>query len=206
LRLRTQTIIVRVMAYIGTRVEYALHCLLWLAEPLLELPSSRELAELQGISPSFLAKIFPRLEKAGVVAAAEGIRGGYRLARTPEEITVLEVFDAVEGAKPLFECQEIRGRCAVFDGKPPRWAVGGTCGIHAVMMRAEKLLRGELARTTLTMLAAGVSRKAPPEFALDVQKWLAERATSRDESRVCLLNPRSPVRRRRPAPRKEICK
>ena len=69
------------MAHLGTSVEYAMHCLLWLAGPLAEPASSRDLAELQGISPSFLAKIFPKLEKAGIVAASEGIRGGYRLAR-----------------------------------------------------------------------------------------------------------------------------
>ena len=193
----TRTTIVRVMAHIGTSVEYALHCLMWLAEPLGELPSSRELAELQGISPSFVAKIFPKLEKAGVVSASDGIRGGYRLARPPGQITVLEVIDAVEGEKPLFECQEIRGRCAVFGGKPPGWAVGGTCGIHAVMIRAEKILRSELARTTLAVLVARVSHKAPLEFALEFQKWLADRAASRGESRLSALKHRARAKGRR---------
>jgi Rrf2 family protein len=198
LSLLTRTTIVRVMAYIGTSVEYSLHCLLWLAGPLGESPSSRELAELQGISPSFVAKIFPKLEKAGIVSASDGIHGGYRLARSPGQITVLEVIDAVEGKKPLFECQEIRGRCAVFDGKPPGWAVDGTCGIHAVMIRAEKVLRSELARTTLAVLVAGVSHKAPSEFALDIQKWLADRATARDESRLSALKHRPRAKGRRP--------
>jgi Rrf2 family protein len=197
LLLLTQTNIVRVMAYIGTSVEYALHCLLWLAEPLCESPSSRELAELQGISPSFVAKILPKLEKAGIVSASDGIRGGYWLARSPGQITVLEVIDAVEGKKPLFECQEIRGRCAVFDGKPPGWAVGGTCGIHAVMIRAENILRSELARTTLAVLVAGVRHKAPSEFAFDIQKWLSDRATARDESRLSALKHRPRAKGRR---------
>ncbi len=61
----------------------------------------------QGISPSFVAKIFPKLEKAGIVRSSEGVRGGYLLARAPEEISVLEVVDAIEGRKPLFDCQEI---------------------------------------------------------------------------------------------------
>lgn len=56
---------VRVMAHIGNGVEYALHCLLWLVDPDSASLSSRELAEMQGISPAFLAKIFPRLERPG---------------------------------------------------------------------------------------------------------------------------------------------
>ena len=55
------------MAYITTSVEYGIHCLLWLVGDNQRALSSRELAELQGISPSFLAKIFPKLEKAGIV-------------------------------------------------------------------------------------------------------------------------------------------
>ena len=107
------------MAHLGSSVEYGLHCLLWLVGPLAEPASSRDLADLQGVSPSFVAKILPKLEKAGIVCASEGVRGGYRLAASPSEITVLAVVDAIEGKKPLFDCQEIRGRCAVFRGRAP---------------------------------------------------------------------------------------
>ena len=93
------------MAHLGSSVEYGLHCLLWLVDPMAGPASSRDLAELQGVSPSFIAKIFPRLEKAGIVEASEGVRGGYRLARPANEITVLDVVDAIEGKKPLFDCQ-----------------------------------------------------------------------------------------------------
>src|SRR3954468_12135682 len=99
------------MAHLTTSVEYGIHCLLWLADSGGKPLSSRDLAELQGISPSFLAKIFPKLEKAGIVEASEGVRGGYRLARSPEKISVLQVVDAIEGEKPLFDCLEIRRRC-----------------------------------------------------------------------------------------------
>jgi Rrf2 family protein len=170
------------MAHFGNSVEYGLHCLLWLVEPLPEPASSRDLADLQGVSASFLAKIFPRLERAGIVTASEGIRGGYRLARTPDQITVLDVVDAIEGEKPLFDCQEIRGRCAVFGGAPPSWSTDGVCAIHAVMVRAEQSMRRELARTTMADLARSVSRKAPAGFAAELQNWLADRANARTAS------------------------
>ena len=167
------------MAHLTSRVEYGIHCLLWLVDAGAQQPSSRDLAELQGISPSFLAKIFPRLEKAGIVAAVPGRRGGYRLAQPPAAITVLDIVDAIEGDKPLFECQEIRTRCALFDDPPPRWASNGVCAIHATMLRAERAMRDALAAETLADLAHALERKAPADFAASVERWLGDRATSR---------------------------
>ena len=62
------------MAYITSSVEYAIHCLLFLVNNEDKPLSSKDLAELQGVSPSFMAKIFPKLEKAGLVVAQEGVR------------------------------------------------------------------------------------------------------------------------------------
>ena len=69
-----------------------------------------------------------------------------------DEITQ-QIIDAIEGHKPLFECQEIRQRCAVFDTAAPDWATSGVCGVHQVMLKAEKAMRDELA----DMVRAGKS-------------------------------------------------
>ncbi len=183
------------MAHIGSGVEYGLHCLLWLVGPTPEPASSRDLADLQGVSVSFVAKIFSKLEKAGIVTASEGLRGGYRLARPADQITVLDVVDAIEGEKPLFDCLEIRGRCAVFGGKPPAWSIDGVCGIHAVMLRAERIMREELGRTTVADLARTVGRKAPANFPVEIQDWLADRVARRKE-------PPGPRARDSPLPRR----
>jgi Rrf2 family protein len=171
------------MAHITISVEYAIHGLLWLvgdgggeAEGAL---SSREIAELQGISPSFLAKIFPKLEKAGILAASEGVRGGYRLARPADEISFLQIVDAIEGDKPLFDCQEVRGRCALFADGVPGWATDGTCAVHAVMLQAEKAMRDALAAQTLGAVATRFGRKAPPSFFGAFKDWLGARQSTR---------------------------
>ncbi|WP_458098419.1 RrF2 family transcriptional regulator [Roseomonas sp. WA12] len=180
------------MAYMGTGVEYALHCLTWIAAPLEQPPSSRDLAEMQGVPPAFLKKIFPKLEKAGIVEASGGIRGGYRLARSPEQISVLDVVDAVEGPRKLFDCQEIRGRCVLFEGKPPAWSTRGVCGIHAVMIRAEKVMRDELAKTSLAALMGPlVTKIQPPGFAGEVREWFAGRQLAREDARVSGMRSRS---------------
>jgi len=167
------------MAHLTVSVEYGIHCLLWLVNSGDTPVSSRDLADLQGVSHSLLAKIFPKLEKAGIVRAAEGVRGGYVLARPAEEISFLQIVDAIEGQKPLFDCQEIRGRCAVFGATPPDWATGGVCAVHAVMLRAEKAMRETLARQSLAALYEAVGRKAPPEFGSEIGSWLGARAEGR---------------------------
>jgi Rrf2 family protein len=177
------------MAHLTVSVEYGIHCLLWLVGSGEAPLSSRDLAELQGISVSFVAKIFPKLEKAGIVTACEGVRGGYRLARAPEAISFLHIVDAIEGAKPLFDCQEIRSRCAVFDESPPEWATRGVCAIHEVMLKAEEAMRAELAAHSLADLAASFQRKAPAEFLVELRDWTSERSDRR-----------KPGRRARPLP------
>jgi Rrf2 family protein len=171
------------MAHLTTSVEYGIHCLLWLVESEAP-PSSRDLAELQGVSPAFLAKIFPKLEKAGIVTASEGVRGGYRLARPAETITFLEIVDAIEGDKPLFDCQQIRGRCALFQGTPPAWSTDGVCAVHAVMLQAEKAMRAALASQSLASVHAALGRKAPPEFTGQVQQWMSDRLRGRRPGRT----------------------
>lgn len=177
------------MAHLTASVEYAIHCLLWLAGSGGTALSSRDLAELQQISPSFLAKIFPKLEKAGIVEASEGVRGGYRLARAPKDISVLQIVDAIEGNKPLFDCLEIRRRCATYGSHPPIWATAGVCAIHAVMLKADQAMRDELAAHSLGDLATTFTGKAPPEFLANVQDWMADRVKAR-----------KPGRRTRPEP------
>ncbi|OAT24310.1 RrF2 family transcriptional regulator [Proteus myxofaciens] len=167
------------MAYITVSVEYGIHCLLWLVDNPQRSLSSRELAELQGVSPSFLAKILPRLEKAGIVKANEGIRGGYRLALPAEKISFLAIIDAIEGYKPLFECQEVRQRCAVFDGAPPDWAISDTCSVHKVILQAEKAMRDALATQTLAAVASRVNRITPDSFIHDVSSWMDKKIETR---------------------------
>lgn len=171
------------MAHLTASVEYGVHCLLLLAGAGDRPASGRDLAEFQGISPTFVAKIFGRLEKAGIVVASEGIRGGYRLARSLEQISVLAVVEAIEGRKPLFECQEIRGRCALFEGAPPAWATRGVCAIHGVMLQAEKAMRDVLAECSLADLGANVERTAPAGFGADMKDWFDRRAAARGSAR-----------------------
>lgn len=164
------------MALYASSIEYGLHCLLLLVgRSGSNRANAADLAELQGVSPSFVAKLFTRLKMAGLVVANEGAGGGYQLARPADRITVWDVVEALEGNKSLFKCTEIRQKCALFDDSPPAWARKGTCGIHAVMREAELRMRQVLSAHTLAELANQIERKAPNSFIEGVNAWFERR-------------------------------
>jgi Rrf2 family protein len=143
----------------------------------------RDLAELQGVPADYVAKLFTKLHKAGLVVATEGARGGFALARPSSEISVLDVVEAIDGDKPLFECREIRARCALFGEDAPPWSTSGVCAVHAVMKNAEKRMREALAADRLSDLSGRVHAKAPRSFGRQVVKWLDGRTTQRRPAR-----------------------
>lgn len=164
------------MALYASSVEYGLHCLLFLVDGSGSIKANvSDLATFQGISPAFVAKLFLKLKKAGLVIASEGLGGGYRLAHPPEEITVWDVVSALEGDKTLFTCTDIRLNCTLFGTSPPVWAQKGFCSIHAVMLEAEHRMRQILKRYTLADLAHQVERKAPKDFPNQVNAWFERR-------------------------------
>lgn len=166
------------MSHISTGVEYALHCLLHLTgKPVgVEEASVRDLAELQGLSVEYVAKLFTKLHKAGLTVATEGARGGFKLARPAASISVLDVVEAIDGPKPLFDCREIRSRCAVYDANTAKRASQGVCSIHAIMLDAERSMKAVLAAQTLADIAARTALKLPRTYHADVIGWIDQRA------------------------------
>ncbi len=165
------------MSLYSAGVEYGIHCLLFLVGDGGDSreASVRDLAELQGVPQDYLAKIFTKLAKAKLVMATEGVRGGFKLARPADEITILDIVTAIDGKKLIFDCREIRGRCALFAEAPPAWALEGTCAVHVVMLTAQKRMEDALAQQTILDLARRFGRKAPAEFGGQVNDWMNER-------------------------------
>lgn len=168
------------MSFISSGVEYALHCLLFLSKPINASGTSvRDLAELQNVPVDFLAKLFTKLRKAGLVTATEGIKGGFTLAKPAEQITINDVVLAIDGHKSIFKCREIRTGCAIFENKTPAWATTGVCGIHAIMLEAEQKLRETLSQYTLADIAQQLIDKAPKNYTTQIITWLDERSSTR---------------------------
>lgn len=173
------------MSLYGARVEYGLHTLLNLSfAPDGTAPSARDLAEFQRLPMAFIRKLLTQLEKTGLIRGSEGVHGGWRLARDPAQITVLEVAEAAQGRQPLFACAEIRANCALWPkDRPPAGATEGVCSIHAVMLSAEAAMRRELAGQTLADIIRQVGTASPSWVTVDSPNWFATRMSSRRTSR-----------------------
>ena len=133
-------------------VEWALHCCVVLTKAEGPVPASR-LADLHGVSKTYLAKHLQALARAGIAQPSEGRDGGYLLTRPAAKISVLDVVYAIDGPDPAFRCTEIRqqGELAAPPEKCRR-----PCGISKVMAEAENAWRTSLAATTIAELAATV--------------------------------------------------
>ncbi|WP_368653025.1 RrF2 family transcriptional regulator [Ornithinibacillus sp. 4-3] len=110
--------------------DYALHTMLFLAAATPEKPVGVQLlAEKQKVSPTYLSKILTKLVKAGMIESITGVNGGYRLKRNWEDISFLDIIQAIEGSASLFDCS--------FDHGPD-------CPIQKVVLAAEEKMEEHL--------------------------------------------------------------
>lgn len=69
-----------------------------------ELVSTGQLAEVTLVPMNYLAKVLQSLAKADLITGRRGVGGGYRLARPSNEITMLDVINAIDPIQPITEC------------------------------------------------------------------------------------------------------
>jgi len=92
---------------VSTRIRYGLRALIHIAEKSGKDPIPlHTIAERENISMKYLENIFKLLKKNGIVAAVRGPVGGYILNPSPEELTVYDVVNAVEGPPSTIDCIE----------------------------------------------------------------------------------------------------
>jgi Rrf2 family protein len=144
----------------GQGVEWAMHVLLSLAWLEDDAPvSTAHLARSYELPPTYLNKQLQALVRAGLLESLPGVRGGFRLARPPEEITLMDVVTAIEGPEEAFRCAEIRMRGMGRDA--PRSSFDETCAVQASMQRAELAWRKALAAQSVADVRAEADKHAP---------------------------------------------
>ena len=154
-------------------VEYALHCLLYLTEmPAGRTVGIRDLAVYQGVSETYLSKVFTKLKKSGIVKSIPGVNGGYELIRSPESISFWDVVEAIEGTAPLFQCAEIRKKEILLDkNNLPDAYTKSPCLIKVVMLEAEDQMKQYLKQKNLKWLRDQVNEKIPEAHAKATMEW-----------------------------------
>ncbi|WP_026470566.1 Rrf2 family transcriptional regulator [Alkanindiges illinoisensis] len=94
-----------------TRGRYAVTALLDLAlQPADQTITLAEIAARQSISVAYLEQLFAKLKRQGLVSSVRGANGGYRLARSANDIAVLEIIEAVNESVDATRCDH-KGNC-----------------------------------------------------------------------------------------------
>jgi Rrf2 family transcriptional regulator, iron-sulfur cluster assembly transcription factor len=87
-----------------------------------------EIAGRQQLSLAYLEQLFGKLRRAGLVASARGPGGGYRLARTPNEIAIADIVAAVDEPIRATRCEEGSGGCMAIPASGSAGATGNETG------------------------------------------------------------------------------
>jgi Rrf2 family iron-sulfur cluster assembly transcriptional regulator len=124
--------------------EYGLIGVLYLAaQPEGAIRSAGEVAEMTGVAYPFLAKIFNRLARGGILVSYRGRSRGYALARPAEAINVKAVIEAIEGPNLFRHCVFWSNACA--DDHP--------CVMHEVWRRVRPQMAALMEQTSVAELA-----------------------------------------------------
>jgi Rrf2 family protein len=105
--------------------------------------NTKTIAELYQIPMELLAKTLQRLAKKGIITSHQnGPKGGYTLTKHPEEITIGEVVEAIEGPIHIVRCVDREGECFHI----------GRCTVRSPLQKIEKDIVDLLYRTTVDQL------------------------------------------------------
>jgi Rrf2 family protein len=128
-------------------VEYALRAVVWLAAHPEVTVSTQEIAKRTQAPPGYMSKVLQSLARAGLVASNPGRAGGFRLARAPEAISVLDVVNAVGMFERVCHCPlGLRSHRE------------GLCPLHRRLDRIAEMVEQAYAETTIAEIA---SEKSP---------------------------------------------
>jgi Rrf2 family protein len=132
---------------ISEAASLALHTMAYLAADPDGTHATREIACDLKVSEAHLAKVLQRLGRAGLVRSQRGPGGGFTLARRPEEITLLEVYEVTEGPLTTPDC---------LLGQP---VCNGACILGGLLDAVGRQVRDYLSQTRLSDLRGGLVQR-----------------------------------------------
>lgn len=124
---------------ISEAASIAMHALIYLAEKSEEPISNASIAKAFNVSANHSSKVMQRLLKSGFVKALRGPGGGYTLSAKPEDVTLLDIYTAIDGTPENTGCLFGRGiHCSL-----------NRCLFADLITDSEKLVKKHLGSVTL---------------------------------------------------------
>ena len=123
---------------ISEAASLALHTMAYLAHFPKQQFTTHDIAGVFDVSEAHLSKVLQRLSKAGLVKSHRGPKGGFRIGRLPESITLLQIFECMEG--------RIEPNTCVLDGPKCR---EGACLFGGMLEEINQVVIEHLDKTRL---------------------------------------------------------
>ena len=136
---------------ISQTAEYALRSVVYLGSQVGQPVTTQRIAAATQVPAGYLSKVLQALGRAGLVDAQRGLKGGYALARPLDELTVLDVINAVDPLERITRCP--LGSAA---------HEGNLCSLHRRLDRAIELIESLYRQTTIEQLLAEQGGSAGP--------------------------------------------
>ncbi len=124
------------------KTDYAVRCILYLAQANEQIANVTEVSRQMHIPKTFLAKIFQKLTKAGLVESIRGMNGGFRLSKNPADVSLLDIMEAIQG--PV--CVNV---CAVNSKKCSR---SSSCSVHPFWVKLRQDMNRQMQEQTIAQL------------------------------------------------------
>lgn len=125
-----------VFMQIQVSTDYALRILQYLSNNTEDLPTATTISQAVGLTYPFFVKIASQLKKEGLLHVVQGRNGGYKLSRNAAEISIYDVFLAIEGPLEINRCLKESSVCARNDD--------GNCKFHVFFARIQADLVKEM--------------------------------------------------------------
>ena len=133
--------------------EYGIFGVIYLAEKGKNMVTPlSEISEETDIPEKFLAKIFQSLSRADIIRSHRGVRGGFSLSKNPDEVSIKEVLEAIQGPYHLMKCTNDRSACDK----------DGFCGLRELLVLAEGKLVSVFEEHSLADLVKWQQKKKSP--------------------------------------------
>ena len=143
---------------ISTKGRYGLRILIDLATHDPAKPRLvRDIAESQQISEKYISRLIIDLRRARLVRSVRGMKGGFFLARSPKEITLLDILETMEGTISIVDCVMAPEKCAHNNG----------CTARGIWLRLNDGIRELMRNITFEQILQEYSQGKAAEGVLD---------------------------------------
>ncbi|MBD8014828.1 MULTISPECIES: RrF2 family transcriptional regulator [Planococcus] len=122
-----------------------------------------------GTSPTYFQKLLRKLVSAGLITSVPGVKGGFKLNKKPENISVFDIYEAIEGQQALYSPSGVLGDLLELE-EPER-----CCLLTDLMLDAENAWRLRMEQETIALLSEKMNEQRFQEKTRKLNEWLAQK-------------------------------